>query len=365
MSSDYEVDERKRPGCPDCGSKSIYMDAERSELVCSDCGLVLEDHLLDSGPEWLAFDAEQNEKRNRAGLPMIESYHDRGLSTEIGKRTDGRGRPLKPKQRSHMHRLRKWDRRSRLKDSKDRNMVKAFTYMRQLASAMELPPKVREHAAHAYRQVIEDGKMRGRSIEKVAVSVMYLTCRELGIPCTPRNFEEYTSIDHNKIVGNYKEIGRKLDRDVPIDTPLKYVPKFASELGLPGPLQIEIEKFLGEYHGTKDTSGKSPTGIAAGGVYHVSCLEKKKLKDFLGSKYPQKFTEIPEKMEEIDLTQKEVAEASGVTEVTIRERRKDLIAFGNENPNFMEDFLEEYSYSDSLIKRISGTKDKNIKIDGE
>ena len=55
--------------CPECGSMHLVRDYDRGELVCEDCGLVLDDQFIDQGPEWRAFDSEQGEKRARTGAP--------------------------------------------------------------------------------------------------------------------------------------------------------------------------------------------------------------------------------------------------------------------------------------------------------
>ena len=56
--------------CPECGSEHIIRDYERGELVCGDCGIVINDLQIDMGPEWRAFDSAQNEQRARTGAPM-------------------------------------------------------------------------------------------------------------------------------------------------------------------------------------------------------------------------------------------------------------------------------------------------------
>ncbi|MFP3215580.1 MAG: TFIIB-type zinc ribbon-containing protein, partial [Candidatus Micrarchaeota archaeon] len=56
--------------CPSCGSTDIVYDAERGELVCNNCGLVIEENVTDTGPEWRAFDADQRNTRSRTGAPI-------------------------------------------------------------------------------------------------------------------------------------------------------------------------------------------------------------------------------------------------------------------------------------------------------
>ena len=78
--SEIEANETK---CPECGSENIINDQGRGEVACGACGLVIDDSIMDMGPEWRAFDSEQRDKRTRVGAPMTYTIHDKGLSTMI------------------------------------------------------------------------------------------------------------------------------------------------------------------------------------------------------------------------------------------------------------------------------------------
>ena len=67
--------------CNDCGSRNLTRDETRGEVVCDDCGLVLEDNVIDQGAEWRVFSPEQGDQRARTGAPMTVMLHDKGLST--------------------------------------------------------------------------------------------------------------------------------------------------------------------------------------------------------------------------------------------------------------------------------------------
>ena len=69
--------------CQECGSRSLSRDETRGEVVCDDCGLVLEDNVIDQGAEWRVFSPEQGDQRARTGAPMTVMLHDKGLSTDI------------------------------------------------------------------------------------------------------------------------------------------------------------------------------------------------------------------------------------------------------------------------------------------
>ncbi|HDR74041.1 MAG TPA: transcription initiation factor IIB, partial [Methanoculleus sp.] len=107
--------------CPECGSRQLVHDYERAELVCQNCGLVLDEEFIDRGPEWRAFDHDQRMKRSRVGAPMTFTIHDKGLSTMIDWRNrDSYGRAISSKNRAQLYRLRKWQRRIRVSNATER-----------------------------------------------------------------------------------------------------------------------------------------------------------------------------------------------------------------------------------------------------
>src|SRR5229473_5044630 len=95
--------------CPECRGDHRRRDYSRAEIVCESCGLVLDDMIIDEGPEWRAFDSEQRESRERAGPPSTIMAHDKGLSTSIGWRNkDAYGRRLPHNWRPQICRLGSW-----------------------------------------------------------------------------------------------------------------------------------------------------------------------------------------------------------------------------------------------------------------
>jgi transcription initiation factor TFIIB len=134
--------------CPECNSGHLVRDYERGELICEECGLVIDDQFIDLGPEWRAFDVEQGEKRARTGAPMTYTIHDKGLSTEISwKNKDSYGKSIPTRNRAQLYRLRKWQRRIRVSNATERNLAFALSELDRMASAMGLPRNVRETAA--------------------------------------------------------------------------------------------------------------------------------------------------------------------------------------------------------------------------
>ena len=114
--------------CPECGGKNLVHDYDTGETICGECGLVLFEQMLDKGPEWRAFTQQEKASRSRVGMPTSYSIHDKGLSTTISQvDRDAFGRKLPLSTRLQMWRLRKWQIRSRVHSSIDRNLSQAMS----------------------------------------------------------------------------------------------------------------------------------------------------------------------------------------------------------------------------------------------
>jgi len=287
--------------CPECGSTHISRDYSRAELVCNDCGFVIDEDLIDHGPEWRAFDSEQREKRARTGAPMTYTIHDKGLSTMIGwTNRDAYGKSVPTRNRAQLFRLRKWQRRIRISNATERNLAFALSNLDRMSSGMGLPRTVRETAAMIYRKAALNNLIRGRSMEGVSAAALYAACRQCHVPRTLDEVGHMANMSRKDIGRNYRYIVRELGLRLMPTSPQDYIPRFCSELKLSSDVQAKTLEILKEAANKELTSGRGPTGIAAASLYMASvlCGERR--------------------------TQREIAETAGVTEVTIRNRYKEL-----------------------------------------
>ena len=128
-TSEEETETEEETGCPECESDSLVRSADGGgELVCEDCGLVIEEENIDRGPEWRAFNHSERQSKSRVGAPTTQTMHDKGLTTQIDwKDKDAYGRSISSEKRSQMHRLRKWQERIRTKDAGERNLQFALS----------------------------------------------------------------------------------------------------------------------------------------------------------------------------------------------------------------------------------------------
>ena len=287
--------------CPECGSTNLVHDYDTGETVCGDCGLVLYEQMMDKGPEWRAFTQEEKASRSRVGVPISYSVHDKGLSTAISHiNRDAFGRKLPLSTRLQMWRLRKWQIRSRVHSSIDRNLAQAMAELDRLSDKTYIPSPVKEKAAVIYRKALDKGLVRGRSIAAIAAASLYAACREGGTPRTLREIAEASLVDKKDVARCYRLLLRELDIQMPLADPLTYISKIAERTGISGKTQGLAIHILRQARKKRASAGKDPMGLAAAALY-IACLQSDEKK-----------------------TQKDIAEAAGVTEVTVRNRYKTL-----------------------------------------
>jgi transcription initiation factor TFIIB len=286
--------------CPECGGDVFVTDPETGEVVCRRCGLVLQEEVLDQKPEWRAFTPEERRAKARAGAPTSLKQFDKGLSTTFQPYKDTYGRALAIKDRLKMMRLRKWNIRARIHSSAERNLSQAMNELTRLTDKLHIPSDIEEHAALIYRKALDKGLIRGRSIKSIAAAALYSACRLNRTPRSLKEIAEASTRSRKEIARCYRLLQQNLNIRMPVDDPAKYVSKIASRVKLDQKTQNTAITLLIEAKKKKGVVGKGPTGMAAAALYIAAI------------------------MNDISLTQRELAKAADVTEVTVRNRYKEL-----------------------------------------
>ena len=289
--------------CTRCGKGPIVIDSSGGEMNCSNCGFVVVDKIEEEGPEWRAFSKEEKDDRARTGVPSSLAMHDMGLATVIGAEDrDAAGRSLPASMKAAIERLRTWDGRSQVHEPVDRNLRQAFSELDRLADKLNLSDAVIEKAAYIYRKALEKGLVRGRSISALIAASLYAACRDTETPRTLKDVAAACNIKKKDIARCYRLLLREMNMRMPVVDPTKCVSRIASKAGLSEKTKRSALAILHKAEATRTSAGKDPMGLAAAALY-VACV-----------------------MEGESKTQKDVAEAAGVTEVTIRNRYKGLKA---------------------------------------
>ncbi|RLI13402.1 transcription initiation factor IIB [Candidatus Bathyarchaeota archaeon] len=288
--------------CPECGSTRLMRDYDSAEIVCMECGYVIEMGIADRGPEWRAFDNEQKEKRARTGAPVTYTIHDKGLSTMIDWHDrDVYGKKFSSGKKAQIYRLRRWQRRIRVSDAMERNLAFALSEITKIASNLSLPRNILETASVIYRKAVKERLIRGRSIQSISAASVYIACRQCRLSRTLDEIARASNLSKREIGRSYRFLVKELGFFIPPVKASHYISKFSNQLTMQGRVEEIANEILLVAKRLRLTSGRGPTGIAAAASYIASVL-------------------VGERR-----TQREIAEIAKVTEVTIRNRYKELV----------------------------------------
>jgi len=288
--------------CNECGAGSAKVQENgNGEYECHDCGLIL-GLAIDMGKDYRVFADGAGANNERHGMAATWLLHDKGLTTDICRMNkDSSGAPIKGEFRKRLGRLRRQQQRTRIRNSTERNLVQALYELQRLASQMGLNETIREQAAYIYRKAAEAKLVQGRSIEGVVAASIHAACRLNGIHRTLDEIGRHSRIGRKEIGRTYRKVKQQLHLRIAPSSAQGFVPAFCSKLQVPPAIEAEAMAILAEKKVKKIATGRSPTGIAAAVVY-LSCM-----------KNPESYR-----------TQRDVAAAAGVTEVTIRNRYNDI-----------------------------------------
>ncbi len=293
--------------CPVCKTDLLLItDPESGENICRKCGLVLSDQLqsMINRPELCdTFNTSGiNDRRQRTGIPTPLARYDMGLYTIIGKTNrDASGKRIDAEMHNTMQRLRRWDSRTQIRTSSDVRLIQAFDELDILKDKLALPGAVIEKAAYIYRKAKRSGLTRGRTISGLVAACVYATCREMNTPRTLKDIEATVGISHKHLAKMYRLLLMELDIKVPIIDQTKCIAKVANKANVSERTKRQAIRTMDEVTEKQIISaGKNPMGFAAT-ILYLSCLKTGENK-----------------------TQVDIAYAAGVTDVTIRNRFKEL-----------------------------------------
>src|ERR1044072_8143614 len=281
--------------CPLCNKHTnIVTDQNSGELICTICGSVIIDNTDSTRSQWSS-NPQELDFRDRTGAPTSLAKYDRGLSTVIGKiDKDASGRQIDMAMKSRIGRWRTWDARTQTNDSSKRNLQSAFIQLYTMRDVLGLPESAIEKIAYLYRKIQERKLIKGRTIKGALAVASYIACREMEIPRTLKEIADISNLKEKEIARIYRKVMFELDLKIPQDNPIKKIIRIANTCGVSEKAKRYAMKMMVEIIKKEISAGKHPMGLA-GAVLYVSCKNHNE-----------------------SITQRKIAEAAGVTEVTIR-----------------------------------------------
>jgi transcription initiation factor TFIIB len=281
----------------------MITDVESGEIICNRCGIVVVQELEDTRKIW--HKVEDNISDTRNGNPSSLTLYDQGLTTKIGDTNrDASGNVINSLMVTRLNKMRYQDKRSQINKSA-RNLIVAFRQLDSLKDKLGLTNAVIEKTAYIYRKVQEDGLVRGRKINTVLAASLYVACREFGIPRTLREISTVNNEKYRETSRVYRQVVLHLGKQVPQIDLYRYIEKVGKKAKLEEKNIRQALRLMKKVQNAGLTAGKEPMGIV-GAVIYLSL--------------PKSDENVRQRI----ITQAVIAEAAGVSEVTIRNVYKEI-----------------------------------------
>jgi len=295
--------------CPECKA-TVVDDIQNGERICSSCGIVVAEQMVDYGPETKGANLEDKMRLARASGRVTLAQHDMGIATEISMgSTDFSGKKINSSVSNQMQNLRKWQQRVRVTSPRERRLTSVLGKITETCENCNLSKNVAETASMIYRSL--DGnniEVKGKSIVSMTIAVVYMACKQCDVVrslkeickevCAPKDEKAKSKLAAKYYRNLVLEIGHVITPTVTMD---KYISKIANLSKTDGRVERLALEIAEKTQVHQVTDGKVPNGIAAAYLYIGSIL--------LGQ----------------TILQKDVSLVSGITEVTIRNRVKEIL----------------------------------------
>ncbi|XP_023787896.1 transcription initiation factor IIB isoform X2 [Cyanistes caeruleus] len=286
-SATARLDVLPRVTCPNHPDSILVEDYRAGDMICSECGLVVGDRVIDVGSEWRTFSNDKATKDpSRVGDTQNPLLSDGDLSTMIGK---GTGAASFDEFGNSKYQNR------RTMSSSDRAMMNAFKEITNMADRINLPRNIVDRTNNLFKQVYEQKSLKGRSNDAIASACLYIACRQEGVPRTFKEICAVSRISKKEIGRCFKLILKALETSVDLITTGDFMSRFCSNLGLPKQVQMAATHIARKAVELDLVPGRSPISVAAAAIYMASQASSEKR------------------------TQKEIGDIAGVADVTIRQ----------------------------------------------
>jgi transcription initiation factor TFIIB len=284
-----------------CKKNEMVTDAYTGEIACGSCGSVSSDQVVDLGSESVSLNPNDYLNNSRVGAKISLKMSDMGLSTIIeAKDRDVTGKPLSLQNRRMFYRLRMWDRNSRSAIT-SKSFQKAFTLLDAMSSKLGLPESVVEETAYLFRKIAARKILAGRSTSAMLSATIYATCRITGTPRTLQDVADAGNIKKKALQRTYRFLAKELDISPEAYSPSEFVTRISKGLTLSEKTQRLAFKILDLCAKKQVSTSKNPMAMAAAAIHLASTINIERV------------------------TQSKISKISGISAVTIRERKKEIV----------------------------------------
>ena len=251
--------------CPHHADAILMEDDGAGKIICSQCGIVINDQVLDIGAECRT----SNNEEDMGGASLAGAVEDSLLEGDDSPTmiTMGTGHPG-------------IDTNSQSLKLKHRTGTSAFQEISTMADRLNLPQIIIDRANVLCEQARVDKSVKGWSNDGIGAACLYVACR---LEEMTRSFNEISAVSNTSkkvirhIVKRIKDT-QQLGEDVVCITPDDFISRFCSKLQLSNAIQKASTHIAQRATELKLCMDKSPVSVAATAIYMASqASEDKKL----------------------------------------------------------------------------------------
>ena len=253
--------------CPECSTKEIKNEGD-GIMSCQKCDLI-----FDSGPQWTKYNPKDQ-------TTQTVTKENEGISSKT---------------------ILKWQKETRTGNLASRSILLASEEIERISNEIKVSDSIKESALEIFSSSSKAGLVRGRSSEKVAAAAIYTACRMANLPRTLDEVADKTNLNRNELSRLHRLITRKLKLKINITNTVNLLPRFSEKLALNRNIEIYAQDIINTVENSDYRQGISPAALLGAALY-LSCKKNK-----------------------IRRSQLEIAKAVGTSEVTLRNRAKEII----------------------------------------
>jgi transcription initiation factor TFIIB len=284
-----------RPGWLICSNdncraeKGFREDIKTGDIVCTLCGRVVLEKVMDMGSEWRNFDDSGESKSRAEGVDDITDK----LTTKIqtSKQAERNNTAL-----SKLH--------QQISGNEQKALSQASMKIQEFGAQMNLPNTVLKSAKKIYKdfETKKKRKIRGSNSDPFIVAVLYIACKENGLSRTFKELARETDIKEIEVRRMYQALTKHVKdcgRHTPV-APSDLVIRICSHLNLKSNSATYLAQQIAKNVASR-LEGKSPSSIAAASVL------------------------MAVKQEGItECTEREIAQAASISPSTVKNTYKDM-----------------------------------------
>jgi len=217
--------------CSNCNKNNLIKELHCGYIVCSDCGTINIEHIIDSTPEWKSFDNDSTRNTGRCGQIVNQLLPKSSIGTNV--QAYGRIRIIH-----------QWN----AMPYKERSLNNIFKNFKVICQRNNIPKKIEDDAKIMYRMISEkkhkDGKNKGKYVitrganrESIIAASIFYACRRNNITRSPKEIGKIfnlTEIDVNRGIKNFlKMIDMDFkNNDLGTSTPNDFIKRKCDEMNI-------------------------------------------------------------------------------------------------------------------------------------